>query len=315
MHRQHRMPCSSRQRAQRARLLAHRVGPDHDLDAVVAQPGGQLERRRRTPRGRPTPSTAPPSRRARRPVVPDRPHRAPRVGTAQPHPVQAPQDDALAQRPRADLEVVQAEQVHRRRRPRWRRRAAGASATPTRPGRSARSAAVMPASSGSRAASVGALEAARRRTCPRLLGAAPQIRASERIVFEVPTAWSGVPALASGRSSAAIGRAHLLARPRARRPAAGGSPGSRSRVTRPAPSGSDTATSGSSSMPWRELQRAAADVGDEQGAGRPAEPAADREEGQPGLVLTAQHLERRPRCARRRRRARRRRWGPRGWRS
>ena len=32
------------QRAQRARLLGDRVGPDHDLDAVVAQPLGQVER-------------------------------------------------------------------------------------------------------------------------------------------------------------------------------------------------------------------------------------------------------------------------------
>ena len=44
--------------------------------------------------------------------------------------------------------------------------------------------------------------------------------------------------------------------------------------------------------PLGQLERATADVGDEQGAGRPAEPAAGREEGQPRLVLTAQHVER-----------------------
>ena len=41
----------------------------------------------------------------------------------------------------------------------------------------------------------------------------------------------------------------------------------------------------------RQLQRAAADVEDEQPAGAPAEPPADGEEGQPRLVLAGEHLQ------------------------
>ena len=40
-----------------------------------------------------------------------------------------------------------------------------------------------------------------------------------------------------------------------------------------------------------QLQRAAADVEHQQPAGAPAEPAADGEEGQPGLVLAGEHLQ------------------------
>ena len=44
-------------------------------------------------------------------------------------------------------------------------------------------------------------------------------------------------------------------------------------------------------MPVRDLQRAAADVEDEQLPGRPAEPAAGGEEGEPGLVLAGEDLQ------------------------
>ena len=40
-----------------------------------------------------------------------------------------------------------------------------------------------------------------------------------------------------------------------------------------------------------DLQRAAADVQHQQLPGRPAEPAAGGEEGQPGLVLAGEHLQ------------------------
>ena len=63
-------------------------------------------------------------------------------------------------------------------------------------------------------------------------------------------------------------------------------------MTRPAPRGSDTRDVGVLVHALRELERAAADVGDEQRAGRPAEPAPGGEEGEPGLLLTAQHVER-----------------------
>ena len=79
-------------------------------------------------------------------------------------------------------------------------------------------------------------------------GAAPVRRASERNVFELPTARSGAPArrtvLADWVSSVSSQSRSIATR---RRP--GGSSGSHSRVSRPAPSGSDRATSGASSTP------------------------------------------------------------------
>ena len=79
-------------------------------------------------------------------------------------------------------------------------------------------------------------------------GAAPVSRASDRNVFEVPTARSGAPALRTALAASAIS---LSSQSRSidtrRRP--GGSSASHSRVSRPAPRGSDIATSGSSSTP------------------------------------------------------------------
>ncbi len=79
-------------------------------------------------------------------------------------------------------------------------------------------------------------------------GAAPVSRARDRNVFDVATARSGgpassIPAPASASSVASQSRSMATRR----RP--GGSSGSHSRVSRPAPSGSDIATSGSSSTP------------------------------------------------------------------
>ena len=75
---------------------------------------------------------------------------------------------------------------------------------------------------------------------------------------------------------------------------------------RPAPSGTDSATAGSSSEPGGQLERAAADVEEQDLAGRPAEPAPHREEREARLRLAAEHLQRLarapPRCARSRRR-------------
>ena len=72
------MPCSSDERAQRAGLAGERVGPDHHLDAVVAEAGGELEGggdALGVDRGG---RQARPGRAARRPVAPD-PPRAPRA--------------------------------------------------------------------------------------------------------------------------------------------------------------------------------------------------------------------------------------------
>ena len=82
-----------------------RVDADHHLDGVVAEPGRQLERRAPSTRGRPTRWTA---RRGGASVI-DRRSTGHRVDQ-----VEALEDDALAQRPRADLELGQVEDVHDR---------------------------------------------------------------------------------------------------------------------------------------------------------------------------------------------------------
>ena len=79
-------------------------------------------------------------------------------------------------------------------------------------------------------------------------GAAPVSRASDRKVFDVATARSGLPAsIILAAASAISASSQSRSMPTRRRP--GGSSASHSRVSRPAPSGSDIATSGSSSTP------------------------------------------------------------------
>ena len=77
-------------------------------------------------------------------------------------------------------------------------------------------------------------------------GAAPQMRASERNVLDVATAWSGRPARSTepasrARSARIFSRSFLIA--------SSSAPVSHSRVSLAAPSGSDCATSGPSSLP------------------------------------------------------------------
>ena len=125
-------------------------------------------------------------------------------------------------------------------------------------------------------------------------GAAPQIRASERNVFEVAAAWSGAPARSRRPASRAMS-ARICLRSCADASSSGrvagevlaGQPG-RAERQRPGDVGRLVGAAG-------DLQRAAADVEDRQPAGRPAEPAAYGEEGQPRLVLARQHRDRRPR--------------------
>ena len=105
-----------------------------------------------------------------------------------------------------------------------------------------------------------------------------------------------------GRSAVRI----VLAQLAASASSPGGPSAKCSRVSRPAPSGSDHATSGDLVGAAGDLERAAADVEDGQPARRPAEPAAYGEEGQPGLVLTGQHLDVDAGASCARRRARRR---------
>ena len=177
MHRAHRHLVVLREVPDRVDLLADRVDADHHLDRVVAEPRGELEAVRRrlgVDRGG---------------GQGDQPAHADLV--------QPLEDDALAQRPRADLQLGEVEQVHHRV---GDQRAGDDLVRPAR--RDAGQVGDLlgrhlqqlrdPARAASRRRAPGA-PAARRPT-----GAAPQIRASERNVFEVATAWSG-----AGRSDRA----------------------------------------------------------------------------------------------------------------
>ena len=87
----------------------------------------------------------------------------------------------------------------------------------------------------------------RRRTYgPSPDGAEPVTLASERNVLEVPTTRSGSPQRMTGPRSRAKALRTCL-RAALTSSATGGSPRSQSRVTRPAPRGTDNAVSGSSS--------------------------------------------------------------------
>ena len=83
---------------------------------------------------------------------------------------------------------------------------------------------------------------------PSLDGAAPAMRASCLNVFDVATAMRGSPTRRSRPTTSAMWARACL---RSSRTASGGggSPRRKSRVSRPAPRGTDTATSGSSSVP------------------------------------------------------------------
>ena len=116
-------------------------------------------------------------------------------------------------------------------------------------GQSASSSAVIATSLGIQLAQVRRAAACAGPAAPSPAGAAPQIRASERNVFEVAAAWSGAPAAQQLAGVAGDLGADLAAQLRgsARRRAAPSR--STSRASRAAPSGSDQATSGASSAP------------------------------------------------------------------
>ena len=273
------------ERAQRAGLLGHRVGPDHDLDAVVAHPGGVLEGGRavlRVDRGR--------GERDRDVRDGHRRRRAPSV-----HSVEPAQDDALAQRPRADLEAVDARAGPSSPTPRCRRRAAAGPARPRRP--AARCA-------GPR--SWWRSWAARRRerrargsgrhTCPRSSVRRPVI-AGER-THRLGRADDPVGRGRPWRAGAARGRwwrARACGR-RGRRPRPGRVAGE---VVAGDAAGAERQRDrdvGVLVHALRDLEGATADVGDEQGAGRPAEPATGGEEGQARLVARRRAPRARRRC-------------------
>ena len=124
---------------------------------------------------------------------------------------------------------------------------------------------------------------------PWAYGAAPSSRASERKVLLVTTARSGRPPSSScSATPSTSSRAYACAPPR--RPAfAAGRPASRSRVSRPAPSGTRQRDLRLLVDARGQLERAAADVEAEQPPGAPAEPPAHGQERQAGLVLARQH--------------------------
>ena len=100
------------------------------------------------------------------------------------------------------------------------------------------------------------------------------------------------------RPSAAQQRARVpgdvgadLAAQLAHRSSLGGSSASHSRVSRPAPSGRDCATSGASSDPAAISREPPPMSKTSEPSRGPAEPAPYGEEGQPGLVLTGQHAD------------------------
>ena len=127
-----------------------------------------------------------------------------------------------------------------------------------------------------------------RRTCPRRWGRR-RMRATERIVFEVPTAWSGVPAFAAGAARRRSTRAPACG-PRAHLPV-GGSPGSRSRVTRPAPVAATPRRPGPRPSPG--TARASHRRCRRRAGCRPTSRTSGGPRGRwPRLVLTAQHVER-----------------------
>ena len=257
-------------------LLAEGVDADHHLDGVVAEAARVRRRRARSTRGRPRRSTDRSRERTRSP--PGR-----RAGRS-----------ARGSRPRAAPTGRSPARAGRR-----------CPCTPRRPARPARSGgrgsarhrAASASSSSLIAISLGIqLEQLVQRS-GRAAPAARRRRARRRRSGPASGTSSTSPPPGPGRPRGAGGRRRGRSRRgsclrSARTSSSPGRPSAKnSRASRAAPSGSDHATSGASSAAAGDLQRAAADVEDRQPPGRPAEPAAYGEEGQPRLVLTGQHLD------------------------
>ena len=255
-------------------LPRHRRGGDQPLDAVVAR-GGQDRR----------------AQHASRLGGPDHARAAARAGrlrggTTSPAGAGSP----LRAAPTGTAPVLDAERVHRRAghdRPRQGLVGAGRrSPRPARPGRRRPSAAMKAVIW---ASPLRLSSAPRPRTGRARRGAGEPGQGAEGLA-------GGDDPVGAARSPAASRRARTAGRSTKSRSAAtssrpGGSPVKWSRVSRAAPSGSDSATSGSSSRAGGELERPAADVEADQVARAPTQPAAHREEGQPGLVLAGEHLQ------------------------
>ena len=310
------------QRAQRTGLLRDRVGPDHDLDAVVAQPRRQVEGGGARPRGRPRRSTGRPGRRA-----PGRQRTCPteRIDRPAPAPARAGQRlmPILSRRRRMTpsrsahgqmSSAVDAEQVHRRL---GDERAGEQLAGPVRgdPGqRGALGRRSSPTSRPTMSPSVRPREGRARRTGPRCSGAAPAIRASERIVLRGAHGAVGRAGLGQvGAARAAMSARTCLRSARARPPCPAGR---RLQQVAGEPAGAERQAErrvGLLVQPGGELERAAADVDHQQ---RPLDQPNQRRAAR--KVSRASSSPREHLRGRRRsrstdpRRAPRRRWAPRG---
>ena len=132
---------------------------------------------------------------------------------------------------------------------------------------------------------------------PSLLGAAPRCAPASASSSRSPRRGPALPTWRAAAARARSPRGSACA-PRARPRVAGGSPGSE---VAGQPAGAQRQRHRDVRLlvhAGGDLERAAADVDDQQRAGRPAEPAAGGEEGQPRLVLAAEHLEVDPGLAR-----------------
>ena len=259
-------------------LLAQRVDADHHLDRVVAQRrrpaegvGGRLGVDRGGGEGDQW----------------GRGHGSARPGHDRDL-VEALEDDALAQRPRADLQLARSKMSMQASATSAPGRS-GASGSARRPaGRRAPRATCPSAWGSSRTAS-----RARARAAP---AARPRSARRRRCVRATGTSWRWRPPgparrVAAGarrrgrsrRGSACAGRGSRRPTDAAPEPRPG-HPG-RTERERPGHVGVLVGAAG-------DLERPAADVEDGEPARRPAEPAAYGQEGQPGLVLAREHLER-----------------------
>ena len=116
-----------------------------------------------------------------------------------------------------------------------------------------------------------------------------------RNVLLVAATRSGRPAsrssFAAGFSSSRACSSSVLERRRGRAGHPPAPPGRNRRVSRPAPSGTRQGDLRVLVHAAGQFEGAAADVEDQQPPGAPAEPPADGEERQPGLLLPRQHLQ------------------------
>ena len=280
VHRHDRDLVERAERLDRGDVGADIVDAHHDLDPVVAQAGGHLEPTGRRPRvdrgGR--------QRDARTGGHTSTLGLPTELGAVRSQLVEVLQQHAFAKSPRADLELVELEQVHR---------GLGHDRTGThlvRPvRRHTRQLGDLVVRQLPRRRTKGARSArasVRATYFPSLDGGAPSIRASDRNVLLVATARSKAPPRRIGPAWSAIAARTYERSSDEDLPAS-----SHSRVSRPAPERNRGGHIGGLVGSDRQLEGATTDVEDAEPARRPAEPAAHGQERQTRLVRSTQHLQ------------------------